>query len=76
MNTKKLGNVIAQRRTELGLTQQEVATRIRTQQHSISALENGLRDPKYSTLTAIAAALRIAPSELLRRTESQKRKKN
>lgn len=72
MNTKKFGNAIARRRTELGLTQQEVAARIKIPQHSVSALENGLRDPKLSTLTKLAKALKIDLSSLIASMELKK----
>ena len=44
---------------EQGLSQAELARRIGTSQSRLSRIEAGLDDPRYSTLTKIAAALGI-----------------
>lgn len=48
---------LAAKRVELGLSQQEVATRMGTTQPALARLERGEVDPKLSTLERYAAAL-------------------
>lgn len=50
---------LGQLRMEQGLSQAELARRIGTSQSRLSRIEAGLDDPRYSTLTKIAAALGI-----------------
>ncbi|MBB5445344.1 MULTISPECIES: helix-turn-helix domain-containing protein [unclassified Paraburkholderia] len=55
-----LKEIITKRRRELGLTQREFARRADLAHVTICALERGdMRDPKISTLRAIAGALDI-----------------
>jgi DNA-binding XRE family transcriptional regulator len=46
-------------RMQQGLSQSELARRIGTSQSRLSRIEAGLDDPRYSTLTKIAAALGV-----------------
>lgn len=48
---------VATRRTELGLSQQQLAELCGTTQSSIARLESGGRPPRIDTLLGIAAAL-------------------
>lgn len=56
-------------REERGLSQDRLAREMETDRTTISLIERGLRSPYVRTLIQIAAALDIAPSEILRRTE-------
>ena len=48
---------VAARRTELGLSQRELAERVGTTQSAIARLERGVRPPRIDTLLRIADAL-------------------
>ncbi len=62
-----VGEVIRRHRGELGLTQEQLAERAGIAATSVVRLENGDVDrPRASTLTKIAEALGIKPTELLR----------
>lgn len=66
----KIGNAVRWRRMALGLTQAEVASRIRrlrhpTTQSYIARIENGEIDPRVSTVFALARVLKIRPWQLL-----------
>ena len=52
------------RRTELGMTQQELAEAIGLYQPDISAFEAGLKEPTLKTVSLIAKGLRIRPEAL------------
>lgn len=69
--TKQLGNVLKQRRTTLGLTQQALASRIGVRQSTVSELETSSTNAKIGTLLAVLNALDL--EILLRiRTRSSK----
>lgn len=53
----KLGVVLRQARERAGLTQEELATRLRTKKTAISRIENHAEDIKLSTLERVAVAL-------------------
>lgn len=53
----KLGVLLRQAREAAGLTQEELARRLKTQKTSISRIENHAEDIKLSTLERVAAAL-------------------
>lgn len=66
----KIGNAVRWRRRALGLTQAEVASRIRrlrhpTTQSYIARIENGEIDPRVSTVLALARVLQMRPWQLL-----------
>lgn len=48
------------------MPQKEVAKKMGTSQASISAYENGLKDPTYSTLCRLARVLGVTVSELVK----------
>jgi transcriptional regulator with XRE-family HTH domain len=56
---------LRKRRTDLGLTQEELAARCERHPTEISRLERGVRDPRLSTLVLVARALETRPSALL-----------
>lgn len=53
----KLGVMLRQAREEAGLTQEELAIRIKTKKTAISRIENHAEDMKLSTLEKFANAL-------------------
>lgn len=57
---------LRQRRTELGLTQSELADRADVSQPLIARIEGGDVDPRLSTLRRIVAALEAAESDVVR----------
>jgi transcriptional regulator with XRE-family HTH domain len=60
-----LGSEVRRCRLALGLTLDELSERSGLSPHYLSTLENGHRDPRVSTLLAVAKALRVNPSDLL-----------
>ncbi len=55
--TFKLGVLLKQARSEAGLTQQQVAERLKTTKSAISRMENHAKDIRLSTLEKFAAAV-------------------
>jgi ribosome-binding protein aMBF1 (putative translation factor) len=53
----KIGVVLRQAREEAGLTQEELARRLKTKKTAISRIENHAEDIKLSTLERVAGAL-------------------
>ncbi|MBI5189630.1 MAG: helix-turn-helix transcriptional regulator [Nitrospirae bacterium] len=53
----KVGVMLRQAREEAGLTQEELARRLKTQKTAISRIENHAEDIKLSTLERVASAL-------------------
>jgi len=53
----KIGVVLRQARESAGLTQEELALRLKTQKAAISRIENHAEDIKLSTLDRVAKAL-------------------
>ena len=64
-----LGEAVAARREELGLTQEQIYLHTGIQQRYFSNVETGKRNPSYSSLRRLAAALDLSASELLARAE-------
>ena len=53
----KVGVILRQAREEAGLTQEELARRLKTKKTAISRIENHAEDIKLSTLERVASAL-------------------
>ncbi len=53
----KIGVILKEARLSAGLTQDEIATRIKTKKSNISRIENHAEDIKLSTLEKFAAAV-------------------
>ncbi|MCP4683233.1 MAG: helix-turn-helix domain-containing protein [Desulfobacterales bacterium] len=53
----KIGVLLKQARQEAGLTQEQVATKLRTQKSAISRIENHAEDIRLSTLENFAEAV-------------------
>lgn len=67
---RQLGSLIKSRRTELGLTQEQLAERIGSESQNdqrsyVSKLESGQRNPSASQLKRIAQALNMSPCDLM-----------
>lgn len=58
------GELIKERRTELGLSQRELGERLGVTGSMIGQYENGTRTPKFQTLCKIAAALETQVANL------------
>lgn len=59
------------RRTAAGLTQRELAETSGVKQPLIAAIERGTRQPTETVRSALDAALRVRPSQLLRAVREQ-----
>jgi transcriptional regulator with XRE-family HTH domain len=62
--SKQFGNKIAQLRSKLGMTQEELAECTGLSQNFISRLESGNKNASLETVYQIAGALKISPFEL------------
>ncbi len=62
---KVIGDRIASRRNELGLTQEQLAKIVGKQRTSITNIEAGRQNLTINTLLVLSAALSLSPSELL-----------
>lgn len=62
MDRKRIGQQIARRRKQLGLSTTELARRVHLSQPQISRLENGQQGFRSETLTRISSALGVPPA--------------
>ncbi|MFG3140741.1 helix-turn-helix domain-containing protein [Streptomyces sp. NPDC048211] len=62
---RALGHRIAERRQELGLSQDQLASRIGMERRSVQRYEGGSRDPAYGDLLLLAQALEVPLKILL-----------
>jgi transcriptional regulator with XRE-family HTH domain len=60
-----LGHLIKRRRTELGISQEELGLRANLDRTYISGLERGVRNPSLTALVSLASGLGISVSNLL-----------
>lgn len=60
-----IGKTIAERRKELGMTQEALAEKLSLSPQAVSRWENGWNLPDFDNIGRIAAALRIKPSALI-----------
>ena len=67
---KRVGLRIRVRRTELELSQWDLANALGLSQGQISHIENGARSVSLETLEAVARALQCEPADLLRDREA------
>lgn len=65
MNKERFGAFIAQRRRELGLTQQQLAETVHVTNKAVSKWECGLSYPDVTLLEPLAAALELTVGELM-----------
>lgn len=66
---RALGAAVAERRNELGFTQEELSLRSGLHQRWISNVETGKRNPSYLSLRRLAEGLRLSTAELIARAE-------
>ena len=64
-----LGVAVKRRREELGFSQEQLALRSGLHQRWISNVETGKRNPSYSSIRRLAAALDLSSAELIARAE-------
>ncbi len=62
---RKLGERIRSYRRARGLTQEALAEKLGLSVAYVSIIERGGRNPPYTTLLAIARALRVSPGEIV-----------
>jgi transcriptional regulator with XRE-family HTH domain len=63
------GEAVRGLRREKDLTQQEVSERMGVPATYLSDIERGIRNPSWSTILALAEAMRVKPSEIAARAE-------
>jgi len=73
MDQKKIGEFITRLRKEKGLTQEELADKLKVSSKSVSRWETGVNMPDYSILNSICAEFNINVLELL---NGEKKKEN
>ena len=66
MDAKKMGEFIAQRRKECGMTQSDLADRLHVTDKAVSRWERGLGFPDINTIEPLANALGVTILELMK----------
>jgi transcriptional regulator with XRE-family HTH domain len=66
-----LGYLVRQRRTELGISQEELGLRANLDRTYISGIERGVRNPSLTALVSLADGLCISVSVLLTGLEAE-----
>ncbi|HET7121120.1 MAG TPA: helix-turn-helix transcriptional regulator [Solirubrobacterales bacterium] len=59
-----LGEAVRRLRTEAGLSQEQLAERAATDLTQVGGVERGVRNPSYTTLVRLAAALEVSVGQL------------
>jgi len=59
-----LGEAVRRLRLEAGMSQEQLAERVGTDLTQIGGIERGVRNPSYTTLQRLAAALETSVGEL------------
>lgn len=70
LNSVKVGNFIMSKRKELGMTQQQLAERLKVSFQAVSKWENGTAYPNIEILYDLAIALDVTVDEILRGSEN------
>lgn len=65
-----LGDKVRKRRIEIGMSQEQFSTKAGLHRTYVSQLEQGVRNPTYTTLEKVAKALDCSVGELMGTTES------
>lgn len=60
-----LGRLVKQKRTELGISQEELGFKANLDRTYISGIERGVRNPSLTALVSLAGGLGMTASELL-----------
>ncbi len=68
------GKVLRRYRSELGVSQEELAFRAGVDRTFVSRIERGLRQPTITTLIGLGIALGVSAAELVRKVEEQMQK--
>jgi transcriptional regulator with XRE-family HTH domain len=66
-----LGKAAHDLRKEKGLTQVQVAKRMKVPATFLSDIERGVRNPSWSTILSLAKALGVKPSKIVERAEKK-----
>ncbi|CBN53911.1 MULTISPECIES: helix-turn-helix transcriptional regulator [Kamptonema] len=66
---RALGHLVRQRRTALGISQEELGLRANLDRTYISGVERGVRNPSLTALTSLAKGLDLTVSNLLNNLE-------
>lgn len=64
-----LGQLVKQRRIELGISQEELGLRANLDRTYISGVERGVRNPSVTALVSLGSGLGITVSDLLENLE-------
>ncbi len=64
-----LGQLVKQRRTALGISQEELGLRANLDRTYISGIERGVRNPSITALVSLASGLGITVANLLENLE-------
>ncbi|MEL7034913.1 MAG: helix-turn-helix transcriptional regulator [Cyanobacteria bacterium J06592_8] len=73
---KAFGQVLKQKCETLKLTQEQLAFEVELHRTYISLLERGLKSPTLDVIFRLAIALKISPSELIKKVEKLYHPKN
>ncbi len=65
------GEVLRRYRSELNVSQEELAFRAGVDRTFVSRIERGLRQPTITTLIGLGLALGVSAAELVRETETE-----
>ncbi|MCY4147674.1 MAG: helix-turn-helix transcriptional regulator [Chloroflexi bacterium] len=68
---KSFGSVVRERRLQLGLSQERLAFRCGSHRNYIGEIERGEKTPSLRIIFALAEALEINPSDLVRKVEER-----
>jgi transcriptional regulator with XRE-family HTH domain len=68
---KVLGSLVRQHRENLGISQEELATRSNLDRTYISGIERGIRNPSLTALVSLANGMNINVSDLLEGLENK-----
>lgn len=66
---RALGHLVRERRTALGISQEELGLRANLDRTYISGVERGVRNPSLTALTSLAKGLDLTVSTLLNNLE-------
>ena len=75
MDAERTGKLIRVVRTELNITQKELAEKIHVSNAAVSKWENGHGFPDISSLESLADVLKISIIELIQEKESKRKNK-
>lgn len=71
LNSIKVGNFIMNKRKELGMTQQQLADKLKVSFQAVSKWENGITYPNIEILYELAIALNVTVDEILVGSEKE-----